>query len=413
MVPLEGEFKLYETIPDDPLQFIYKITMGLIRIKLVRIASLFTFLLHVFISVVFTYEVLTSFDPDLVTTYGPMVFIFGSVNPTPDETSSRKLPFQGVMGIAVIFYIEHTIKVLLGQTLGQLWDFSITSELYARMKNEAKKFLLVVNVNNFMMATMVFFNFPMAGQNRNIYYAKYFFEKVAPSCSTYLTYLYYATFPLLGYMMLINPTLMLYITAHLKYQVYHLNELLTNIGSEYEGVEDYDLMRNETYQKKVSQQLKICVQRHRVLKYWEKKFNDTIYMPLIILMGLSIMAFISLFFGIIVKRQDTYLLRVGSTMVFASISTFFPIASGQYLTNASSKMLMNAGNCRWTSWNVSNRRTLLIFMTNAQKPFIIGTAFFLCEFPFIISGVKFISSICGFFLQLAKMKDAQEMNGDL
>jgi hypothetical protein len=68
-------------------------------------------------------------------------------------------------------------------------------------------------------------------------------------------------------------------------------------------------------------------------------------------------------------------------------------------------------------------------MTNAQKPFIIGTAFFLCEFPFIISvsqvksrrcsliwlfkGVKFISSICGFFLQLAKMKEAQEMNGDL
>ncbi|CAH1371929.1 unnamed protein product, partial [Tenebrio molitor] len=39
MVPLEGEFKLYEIIPDDPLQFIYKITMGLIRIKLVRIAS--------------------------------------------------------------------------------------------------------------------------------------------------------------------------------------------------------------------------------------------------------------------------------------------------------------------------------------------------------------------------------------
>jgi hypothetical protein len=38
------------------------------------------------------------------------------------------------------------------------------------------------------------------GQNRNIYYAKFFFEKVAPFCSTCLAYLYYATFPLLGYM---------------------------------------------------------------------------------------------------------------------------------------------------------------------------------------------------------------------
>jgi hypothetical protein len=74
------------------------------------------------------------------------------------------------------------------------------SELHERMENEAKKFLLIVHVNNIMMAAMVFFEFAMAAQNRNIYYAKFFFEKVAPFCSTCLAYLYYATFPLLGYM---------------------------------------------------------------------------------------------------------------------------------------------------------------------------------------------------------------------
>jgi hypothetical protein len=68
------------------------------------------------------------------------------------------------------------------------------------MENEAKKFLLIVHVNNIMMSAMVFFQFAMAAQNRNIYYAKFFFEKVAPFCSTCLAYLYYATFPLLGYM---------------------------------------------------------------------------------------------------------------------------------------------------------------------------------------------------------------------
>ncbi|XP_063910608.1 uncharacterized protein LOC135127874 [Zophobas morio] len=237
------------------------------------------------------------------------------------------------MGLAVIFYIEHTIRVLLGQTIGHLWEFDTQSPLYKRISKEAKTFLAAVHLNNFIMALMMFFDFPIGGNNTNIYYAKYFFDRVLPNYTTYLCYLYYATFPLLGYMMVINPNLMLYITSQLKFQVYYLNDLLMNIGATYQNNDDYDLIRNENYQKEVSIQLSRCVQRHWILKYWEKKFNETIYMPLIILMGLSIMAFISLFFGIIVERQETYLLRVGSSLVFACITTFFAVASGQLLTN--------------------------------------------------------------------------------
>ncbi|RZC41275.1 7tm 6 domain containing protein, partial [Asbolus verrucosus] len=84
-------------------------------------------------------------------------------------------------------------------------------------------------------------------------------------------------------------------------------------------------------------------------------------------------------------RQNIYLPRIGSSLMFASATTLFAIVAGQLLTNESPKILESAANSRWTSWSQANRRSLLIFMINAQKPFVIGAAFYLCEYPFIIT----------------------------
>ncbi|RZC37502.1 uncharacterized protein BDFB_014676, partial [Asbolus verrucosus] len=90
-------------------------------------------------------------------------------------------------------------------------------------------------------------------------------------------------------------------------------------------------------------------------------------------------------------RQNIYLPRIGSSLMFASATTLFAIVAGQLLTNESLKILESAANSRWTSWSQANRRSLLIFMINAQKPFVIGTAFYICEYPFIITAGKFVS----------------------
>ncbi|RZC41462.1 hypothetical protein BDFB_007430, partial [Asbolus verrucosus] len=200
---------------------------------------------------------------------------------------------------------------------------------------------------------MVYFYLPIGGHNDNIYYAEYLFERILPKYSAYLCYIYYATFPFLQYMMMFNSILLLYILTQLKFQIYFLSELMQNIGKDYNEIEDSEFM--------------------------ERQFNDVCYLPLIGCMGLAIVAFLCLFFSIIVRFLQSL------------------------------KILENAANCRWTSWSHANRKSLLIVMTNAQKPFIIGTAFYICEYPFIITAGKFVSSVCFFFLELAKMRETQEM----
>lgn len=65
---------------EDPLNLLYILTFGLFRFKVIQIVSAFTFILHFILSVVFFCEMIYTFDTNLLISYGPMIFVFGSVD---------------------------------------------------------------------------------------------------------------------------------------------------------------------------------------------------------------------------------------------------------------------------------------------------------------------------------------------
>ncbi|EFA11737.2 odorant receptor 339 [Tribolium castaneum] len=386
------EIRRFQTKAKDPLHFLYASTFGLFRVKLVRLVSIFTLVFHSVISCAFFCEMLYSFDPNLLIEYGPMIFIFGS----------------GVMAIAVFFYIEQNGRLLLRQSVGRLWNFDSSSNLYKKMKLESKYILQVVHFNNFLGVCMVFFHLPAGGQSDKVFYGINLFRRILPQHLNFLKQIYYSTFPILTYMVTVNPYLLLYASSHMKFQVCYVNELLVKMTKDYKDI-DYNLLRNEKYQKTVTLGLKNCIHRHAILKFMDKKLNKLIHWPLLILMALSVVAIISLLFIAIVTRQDVHVPSFGATMIFGIVTNSLAVYSGQEVINESMKSLSCAGTSRWTSWNFFNRKMLVIFMTNAQKPFILQSPFFVCEFAFVIKALKFVSSVCGLFFEVARRRDLGEL----
>lgn len=169
------------------------------------------------------------------------------------------------MGVGVVFYIRKRIYILLKQSMSQLWTFDAKSDFYQIIKKESRHILIAVHMNIFLGACMTIFHWPLAGQNDKIYYGINLFERILPKYAIFLRYIYYSTFPILCYMVLINPYVMLYVATHMKFQVRYINYLLENMATGYIN-NDYNLLRNRKYQQIISRQLKDCINRHTILK---------------------------------------------------------------------------------------------------------------------------------------------------
>ncbi|XP_044256490.1 odorant receptor Or2-like [Tribolium madens] len=386
------EVKRFQTKAKDPLHFLYASTFGLFRLKFIKFVAIFTFVFHSVISVAFFSEILYTFDANLLIRYGPLIFIFSN----------------GVMAVAVFFYLERDGRLILRQGIGRLWSFDSSSNLYKRINLESKYILQAVYFNNFLAACLVFFLLPAGGQSDKVLYGINLFGRFLPSQRKILTQIYYCTLPVLAYMVTVNPYLLLYGSSHIKFQVCYMNELLVKMARQYKDI-DYNLLRNEKYQKNVTLNLKNCIRRHTILKYMDTKLNNLIRFPLLVVMGLSVVFLISLLFLLIVSREDVYIPSFGAILAFGTVTNILAVYSGQEIINESLKCLTCAGTSRWTSWNFSNRKMLVILMTNAQKPFIIQSPFFVFDFAFVIKALKFVSSVCGLFFEVARRRDLGEL----
>nr|XP_015840748.1 PREDICTED: odorant receptor 45b-like [Tribolium castaneum] len=213
------------------------------------------------------------------------------------------------------------------------------------------------------------------------------------------------TFFFVVYLVAINPYLLLYMSTYARYHLCYINELLTNVDAAWSKYGDYQLIHNNVFQNIVSKQMKKCIERHCLFQSLVKEINDVIYTPLLILMTLAILGIVSILFSIIVKRQETSYCSLSSTLLFAFLTVSFVIISGQLMQNECEKVIERAMCCRWTSWNYENRQTLLIFLLNAQRPSKIENVFIRCEHPFILTAGRFVCSLCGFFFQLARIRE--------
>ncbi|RZC34765.1 hypothetical protein BDFB_011370, partial [Asbolus verrucosus] len=250
----------------DPLGILYKITFRLIQIKVIKMALIFTFFVHLIMNCLHFFEILSTFDADLLVKYGPTLFPL-------------------VYGLATIIFdlmFEKKTAIVLEETFSQMWSLDSTgSKTAKKIKKESKILIGLVVIDTILATVAIMFYLPIMEWDIDIYYAIRLFEmKFSPTMSLVFSILYYATIPVLFFSMLCTTFALFYIMSYEKFQTYAINDLLKNISIDYQKIDDWKMMRDQSYQNTMYKRLTICIQRHQLLKRMEVNINQIIFTPI-------------------------------------------------------------------------------------------------------------------------------------
>ncbi|RZC39923.1 7tm 6 domain containing protein, partial [Asbolus verrucosus] len=317
-----------------------------------------TLIFHSIVSFVQIFDLLLTFNGQLMIKYGPYFFMSLLVISLICCFMVMKTCFKGLAAIAVALLTAEKLKVISQKNFQQL-QFSKSPTVEKKILYESKKLTYFAIVNLILFSTTLIFYFPspLVDLEEDFYYSVVLFrKKFSSTLSRLLTSIYYVTFPNLFFITTGNCFCVCYMIMYERFQVYIINDLLKNISSDY--AEDTS---DESYQNKIRQNLTVCIKRHQLL-------TNIMYNNLIAQVG-----------------QNNEFLRSSLTSLTAIINTSLFVYNGQSLIDETMEMMENISKCPWTTWDVKNQKTLLYFMTNAQKPLTLGaTGVFICEYPFAV-----------------------------
>jgi hypothetical protein len=174
-----------------------------------------------------------------------------------------------VYGIWVAFVVERTVsKIYLDSSFGgdKNWN-DVDPILTAKIFTESK----VLTVSQlFVLINLLIFSvsfWPIFITDENLPYAvKTFRDHFRTSIANFFCFLYYSTFPLLGYAGFVNGGIIVHMTSHNNYSVYIINDNLKTMSKNVPLDSEECPLSCENYQNAVFNQLKVCIQWHQAMK---------------------------------------------------------------------------------------------------------------------------------------------------
>ncbi|KAJ3659885.1 hypothetical protein Zmor_011547 [Zophobas morio] len=163
---------------------------------------------------------------------------------------------------------------------------------------------------------------------------------------------------------------LLYFVSHLKFQVYKILDIMEQVSVEYDYQSDNELLECDEYQKIVKARLLLVITKLTQLARiadLASMITAQLLPPFTIsavLMGLSIM---NLFFIRNILGYWSYL-QVFLWSIGSASTLIMYAHCGQEFENNTEKVFDAIYNTRWTSFNKSNRKTILTTMIIFQEP---------------------------------------------
>ncbi|KAJ3634311.1 hypothetical protein MTP99_011196 [Tenebrio molitor] len=106
-----------------------------------------------------------------------------------------------------------------------------------------------------------------AFENGDLFYAVLLFNKLEnPALSNVLCNLYFSTIPLMGYAMVHNSFVLIYLILKVKDRFNLLDNVLEDLRTNHDGADDNVLLEDANYQNKIFEMLKVCIYQHSFLK---------------------------------------------------------------------------------------------------------------------------------------------------
>ncbi|KAJ3659905.1 hypothetical protein Zmor_011567 [Zophobas morio] len=250
------------------------------------------------------------------------------------------------------------------------------------------------------------------GRERKFQFGITFFQDY---CHSYvLEALYLLGYPITAYMFVRLAYALLYFVSHVKFQIYIILDIIEQISEGYDDKSDGELLDSEEYQKVVKARLAFLITKvtslarlcyfGRVGDLAAAMLAGHLIPPIVIsglLMGLSVLSFIYLgnLLGYWCYFQN-FLWCVGSASTLIMYTH-----CGQEFENNTENLFDAIYNVRWTSFNKSNRKIILIAMTIFQEPkrlrFTETTS---CNYEL---GVRLVKTVYSFAAIMARVRDSQ------
>ncbi|KAJ3659951.1 hypothetical protein Zmor_011613 [Zophobas morio] len=273
-------------------------------------------------------------------------------------------------------------------------------EMNQRIKKESTDIICFVKFHLFFSLLTGCVLIPV-GKERTLPFAITFFEDY---CHSYiLEGIYLLAHPITIYMFVRFSYAILYFVSHVKFQLYTILDIIQDISAEYDDQSDADLLDREEYQDNVNARLLLMVTKltelTRLASLAASDLATYFIPPLVfsgLLVGLSIMSFF--YMGDSLGYWSYF---QSSLWCITSLSTMIIyVYCGQVFENMSETVFDAIYNVRWTTFNKSNRKIILLTMIIFQEPMKLRFSETLsCNYEL---GVKIMKSLYSFAAVMAR-----------
>ncbi|EFA01387.1 odorant receptor 172 [Tribolium castaneum] len=363
---------------DNPYLTLRRVFIDFPYSKSMKIHTCITLLFHFLSLILEIHYLVTNFSFELSSRYGCMMCL---------------MTYVISVKIFVIMFAK-PLKILEEQRELHFWKIGDSS--HAMQQSVATEALQVKKQTYFALSCFVLLAvilYPVWGHVNDLFMFSQVYEKYFGDWSVIPYYFYVFTFMSSSFNSFQLPGVILYFTLHLNLQISLINEKITKISGE------------NYCQDEVFKQLRDCISYHVALERWMARLIDLTKtaMPVFILLGA--LSSIAVSFFVLYSLENTrFILKIRLTVVAICnvliVATF--AKAGQRFSDKTGLIFDAIATCPWYSWNVPNRKIVLIFMANCLKPKTFSWAGITLNYQFAI---KIVRTSCSYALVLYKLRN--------
>jgi xanthosine utilization system XapX-like protein len=254
------------------LNLLYLLSFEIIKNKFFKAISVMVLLFHSVIHLIQIGHLVATFDRILLIKYVTVFMVYTMVSrPTVFLLTPYPTQFiclQGLLGIIVGLAVIPDSYSLHKEITNISWNtkkFGLKYEQEPKLETRIIALGALLNLVLVLLASALHWH--SAFENGDLFYAVLLFNKLEnPALSNVLCNLYFSTIPLMGYAMVHNSFVLIYLILKVKDRFNLLDNVLEDLRTNHDGADDNVLLEDANYQNKIFEMLKVCIYQHSFLK---------------------------------------------------------------------------------------------------------------------------------------------------
>jgi xanthosine utilization system XapX-like protein len=259
-------------LDDNFLNLLYLLSFQIMKNKFFKAISVMVLLFHSVIHLIQIGHLVATFDRILLIKYVTVFMVYTMVSrPTVFLLTPYPTQFiclQGLLGIIVGLAVIPDSYSLHKEITNISWNtkkFGLKYEQEPKLETRIIALGALLNLALVLLASALHWH--AAFVNGDLFYAVLLFNKLEnPALSNVLCHLYCSTLPLMGYAMVHNSFVLIYLILKVKDRFNLLDNVLEDLRTNHDGADDNVLLEDANYQNKIFEMLKVCIYQHSFLK---------------------------------------------------------------------------------------------------------------------------------------------------